>query len=233
VKQKAFQIGGERREALERLTKEIMDTGKIEPGYGPWSSPSFPVPKKKPGEYRLVEDFRKVNDTTIDDAHPLPRKEEILQRQGYCKMWSCLDLKDGYHQMPLKKEHRYITCMTTPIGTMQWKVLVMGLKNGNAMFQRMMEWVLKDHENADPYVDDIIIGSTGSTEEEVMENHQKDLRSVLRTLKLHQLVVDPKKANLFMKEVEFCGHVLREGRRSPAPGKLNASQQWEQPRTIT
>ena len=38
-----------------------------------------------------------------------------------------------------------------------------GFKNGNAMFQRMMEWVLKEHENADPYVDDIIIGSVGAT----------------------------------------------------------------------
>ncbi len=62
--------------------------------------------------------------------------------------------------MPLKEEHRHITCMSNPKGSYQWKVLVMGLKNGNAMFQRMMECVLRDIENADPYVDDIIIGST-------------------------------------------------------------------------
>ncbi len=30
-------------------------------------------------------------------------------------------------------------------------------KNGNAMFQRMMEWVLAELDNADPYVDDIIV----------------------------------------------------------------------------
>jgi hypothetical protein len=33
--------------------------------------------------------------------------------------------------------------------------------------------------------------------------------------------------------VEFCGHVLREGRRSPAPRKLLSIQKWELPRTIT
>ena len=85
-------------------------------------------------------------------------------------MWTVLDLKDGYHQMPLKKEHRHITCMSTPRGTMQWKVLVMGLKNGNAQFQRMMEWVLRDEEYADPYVDDIIIGSTGPTRDALIRN---------------------------------------------------------------
>ena len=123
--------------------------------------------------------------------------------------------------------------MSTPKGTYQWKVLVMGLKNGNAMFQRMMEWVLRDLDNADPYVDDIIIGSTGYIEEELMENHERDLRALLQVLRMEELVVDPKKANLFMREVEFCGHILREGRRSPAPGKLLSIQKWELPMTIT
>ena len=93
--------------------------------------------------------------------------------------------------------------MSTHKGSMQWKVLVMGLKNGNAMFQRMMEWVLREHDNADPYVDDIIVGSVGETEEELLKNHEKDLRAVLETLKVNQLVIDPKKSHLFMKEVEF------------------------------
>ncbi len=64
--------------------------------------------------------------------------------------------------------------MSTPKGSYQWKVLVMGLKNGNAMFQRMMELVLRDIENANPYVDDIIIGSTGKTWEDVLVNHQQE-----------------------------------------------------------
>jgi hypothetical protein len=100
----------------------------------------------------------------------------------------------------------------------------MGLKNGNAMFQRMMEWVLRDLENADPYVDDIIIGSIGENMEEIMANHVNDLRAVLRVLREENLIVDPKKANIFMGEVEFCGQILREGRRSPAPEKLLSIQ---------
>jgi hypothetical protein len=180
-----------------------------------------------------VEDFRDVNNATEDDGHPLPRIEGILQKQGEYKMWSTLDLKDGYHQMPLKPEHRYITCMSTPRGTMQWNVLVMGLKNGNAMFQRMMEWVLRDHPYADPYVDDIIIGSTADTPENLLVEHEKNVRAVLETLKKYELVAEFSKARLFMKEVEFCGHVLREGRRGPAPGKLLSIQGWELPKTVT
>jgi hypothetical protein len=121
--------------------------------------------------------------------------------------------------------------MSNPKGSYQWKVLVMGLKHGNAMFQRMMEWVLRDIDNADTYVDDIIIGSTGKTWEEVLVNHQKGLRRVRDTLKEHILIEDARKANMFKKEVEFCGHILREGRRSPATGKLLSIQKWEIPQT--
>ena len=103
VKQRMFHITGERREAWEKLTDEVIFSGKVEPGIGPRSSPSFPVPKKNPGEYRLVEDFRAVNENTEDDAHPLPRIDEMVQRQSEYSMWSSLDCKDGYHQMPLKK----------------------------------------------------------------------------------------------------------------------------------
>ena len=94
---------GERRDAWLKLIDQLVADGKIESGSGPWLSPSFPVPKKKPGTYRLVVDYRRLNDATIVDSHPLLRIEEISQFQGQFKIWSVLDMKDGYHQVPLKE----------------------------------------------------------------------------------------------------------------------------------
>ena len=74
----------------------------------------------------------------------------------------------------------------------------MGLNNGGAIFQRIMEWVLqKKIEFVDPYVDDVVIGSTGKTEEEAVQNHEKDVRMVLERLKAHILLVKPSKAYFF------------------------------------
>ena len=136
---------GVRYDALAELVAQAQEMGKMEPGKGPWNLPVFPVPKKNPGEFRLVQDLRALNEATLKDGHPLPRIGDMVQRQAKNRVWSTLDLVDGFHQMPLKKEHRYTTCMSTPQGTMQWTVLVMGLKNAAAQFQRMMEWVLADH----------------------------------------------------------------------------------------
>ena len=54
-----------------------------------------------------------------------------------------------------------------------------------------------------------------------------------RKLSADKLACDPKKSHFFMREVEFCGHILREGSRSPSPGKLMPIQKWEITKTVT
>ena len=117
-------------------------------------------------------DYRRLNECTVPDAYPLPLIEDILCRQGKNKVWTVLDMKHGYHQMPLSPESRLLTTMAIPgKGLYQWKVMPMGVRNGNAQFQHMMKWVLKDLPYADMYVDHVIIDSTGETEQELLNNH--------------------------------------------------------------
>ena len=70
------------------------------------------------------------------------------------------------------------------------------------------------------------------TENELLLQHDKDLRNVLDRLAEHKWVVDPKKCVFFARRVEFCGHVLGEGNVDPSPGKMAAVQLWEPPTTI-
>ena len=82
VKQRSFRLVGERRDGLIGLIDGLLGEDKIEVGAGPWNSPAFPVPKKVKGDWRLVIDYRAVNSGTVNDSHPLPRIDDILQRQG-------------------------------------------------------------------------------------------------------------------------------------------------------
>ena len=96
-----------------------------------------------------------------------------------------------------------------------------------------MDWVFKDMKNVDPYIDNIIIGSTGDTWEEMLTNHERDVRRTLDKLAEQELLVSWKKAQLFVQKMEYCGHVMENGTRTPSPGKLLAIQKWELPRTVT
>ena len=235
-KQRPIQLSGVRREAFITLTKEWLRDHKIEPGVGPWSSPGFVVAKKA-GKWRGVIDYRALNAATVNDSYPLPRISDILVRQGGRHLFSVIDLKDAFHQIPLEKGSRALTGMSTPLGLMQWRVMPQGIKNGPPIFQRILEWVLQSVADvADPYFDDIIIGTVrlpGMTDEELVAQHEVDLRRVLCKLAEHDLVADFAKSVLFATAVEFCGHILENGQRRPSPGKLVSVQNFEIPRTIT
>ena len=115
-----------------------------------------------------------MNEQTEHNSYSLPLIDTILQKQQKKRIFTVLDLKHGYHQMPLHPDSRPCTAMLTPLGPMQWKVVPMGAKNGNAAFQRMMEDLLGPvRDCADPFVDDIIIGSgtEDMTEDELIEAH--------------------------------------------------------------
>ena len=70
VKQRPFQVVGERRDALTKLIQQLEKEGKVERGMSAWCSPAFPVAKKNPGEYRLVIDYRRLNAATVPDGAP-------------------------------------------------------------------------------------------------------------------------------------------------------------------
>ena len=116
----------------------------------------------------------------------------------------------------------------------------MGLKNAPSFFEPMMEEVLfSEHpelrEFVSVYIDDIIIATVGDglTEQELVGLHEKQLNMVLDILDKNQLICGPKKGELFLESVEFCGSLLRNGTRQPSPRKLLAIQKWKRPETIS
>ena len=108
--------GGERLEAHHKLITDCLEKGKMAVGIGGWNLTSFHVQKAN-GKFRLVQDFRLLNAHTEKDAHLLPPIIDILHRQGQFKIWYELDLVDGYHEMPLKKEHQHFPSPLPPGGS--------------------------------------------------------------------------------------------------------------------
>ncbi len=228
---------GERLEGHKRVTKEWIEKKFVErPERGQvsgWLSTTFVVPKKG-NDWRGVVDLRGPNSQTQRVSYPLPIIEELLVKQGSNQIFSILDLRQAFHQQPLRPDSRPITCCSTPEGIFQWRVNVMGLMNASQQFQQMMEdRLFPVRDIADPFIDDILIGTKVEPGEDLLEAHNRDLRRVLELLKAEKFIVDIRKCHLFVKEVEFCGHVLCGGTRKPAPGKLRAIEKWEVPRNIT
>lgn len=104
---------------LEELKKQLsgwLDTNRIEPSTSPYGAPVL-FAQKKNGKLRLCVDYRALNKQTIVDSYPLPRIDELLNRLKGAKYFSRLDLRDGYHQLPIAAEDRHKSAFTCRYGT--------------------------------------------------------------------------------------------------------------------
>ena len=156
----------------------MLDQGIIEPSCSPWASPVVLV-RKKSGQFRFCVDYRKLNATTTKDKYPLPRIDDTLDTLQGSVIFSTLDLKSGYWQVPLSEKAKKKTAFTTRFGLYQFNVLPFGLCNAPATFQRLMDLVLVglNFTCALVYLDDIIIFSKSARQ------HVADTKSVLEALK--------------------------------------------------
>ncbi|WP_050456121.1 reverse transcriptase family protein [Candidatus Burkholderia verschuerenii] len=59
--------------------------------------------KKKDGTLRLCIDYRGLNNVTIKNKYPLPLIEELLVQLQGARVFSKLDLRQGYYQLKIKE----------------------------------------------------------------------------------------------------------------------------------
>ena len=215
-----------RREEAEAILSEMRDHRVIEPSASPWSSPVVLV-KKKDGSTRFCIDYRRLNDITKKDSYPLPRIDDTIDSLAGAKWFSTLDLKSGYWQVQLSDEAKCKTAFSTGTGLWQFKVMPFGLCNAPATFERLMEQVLAGLPTtvALLYLDDILV--PGRTFRQQLDN----LQIVFQRLKEAKLKLNPKKCNLFQKEVKYLGHVVNDRGVSPDPEKVEAIQAWPRSRS--
>lgn len=53
-------------------------------------------------KWRLVIDYRKVNEKTITDKCPIPNINKLLLKLGKCMYFTTVDLASGFHQIEMK-----------------------------------------------------------------------------------------------------------------------------------
>ena len=116
-----------------------------------------------------------------------------------CTVFSVIDLKAGFNQIPMDPAEVPKTAVITPFGLFEWLQMPFGLMNSCCMFQRKMHEVLGESPFIFCYVDDMLVASR------TIQEHKVHLREVFNCLRWAQLTVNIDKSTLARPSVEFLG----------------------------
>ena len=180
----------------------MLSSGVIRPSNSPWASAVVMV-KKKDGSLRFCVDFRQFNAATVKDAHPIPRIDDLLDTSHEARLFSTLDLKNGYWQVPIQEQDKEKMAFCTSSGQLfEFNQVPFGLCNAPATFSRLMDHVLAGlhWETCLFYLDDIIVFAA------TWEEHLARLRQVFERLRHAQLKLGAEKCTFAAKEVSYLGH---------------------------
>ena len=214
-------------EEIRRQIVALKKKGLVRDSISPWSSP-VTLAQKKNGDRRLCIDYRRLNQVTVDERHPLPIIQDVFDRMSSARYFSTWDIAWAYWHIALDEESIEKTAFSTLDGHYEWLVLPFGMKNSPATFQRIIPLIVQDllPKGVDAYLDDIIIYTR--TEEE----HLQLLEEVLSRLLQHNAKLRREKCVFFTKQIQYLGHIISGGTLQPAPEKLQAVAEFPVPTTL-
>ena len=218
------------REQVEEKLRQLENEDIIEcaEGLTPWVSPIDVVPKpQKPNEIRICVDMRSLNKAIIRERHVIPTIDDVVSDLIGCKVFSKIDLNQGYHQIPLHSDSRLLTTFSTHVGLFPYKRLNFGLSCAADIFQRKVSDAICGIPCAKKIKDDIHVGDIDN------DTHVLHLKQVFHQLHENGLTINLTKCQFRVPRMLFFGDVFSGKGMSPDPRKVEALRRVAPPTNVS
>lgn len=219
-----YSLSAPERKAMEDYINDSLAAGIIRPSSSTAGAGFFFVGKKD-GSLRPCIDYRGLNDITIKNRYPLPLLTSAFELLQGATVFTKLDLRNAYHLVRMREGYEWKTAFNTPTGHYEYMVMPFGLTNAPAVFQALVNDILRDMLNifVFVYLDDILIFSKS------MSDHIHHVQLVLRRLLENSLFVKTEKCEFHASSVSFLGYIIKEGNIQMDPAKVSAVTSWPVP----
>ncbi|CAB0029827.1 unnamed protein product [Trichogramma brassicae] len=200
------------KQVIQKELDKLIKNDIIRPSNTPWLSPLWAVPKKTLDadgnkKWRIVTDFRQLNAMSENDCYPLPLTVDILERLASAKYISCIDLRNGFHQIAMDEDSAHKTGFAGPNGVYEFKRLAMGIKSGPSIFSRAMSLALAGLQGTELeiYLDDVMVHG------ETIEEHNVRFKRMLDRFKAANMSIEPMKCQMLKRDAHVLGYVVGHG----------------------
>ena len=125
--------------------------------------------KNKGGTLQICINYRLPNKEKKIDAYPILQINKLLDQLSQAKVFSKIDLYQGYHQLPVQAGNKYKTAFLYCYSTFEYYVMPLELTNVPVAFQSLMNLCFHDmlDELMIIYLDNLLIYSRKKVEHEV------------------------------------------------------------------
>jgi len=196
----------------------------------PYASRAFVIPKKAPGQYREVIDYRGLNSNTVKDKFPLPRIDNLFDETLHSDIKSILDMVDGYYNYRMHKDSAAYTAVIAPFGQFVNNVMPQGLCNAPPFFQMANTTRFSDliHTRKELllYLDDLLCHT------KTISEHFQALERLFSLCRKYHLRLKLVKCAFFQKEVSWLGHVLGQDTLKPDPKLISSILEYPVPNSL-
>jgi len=205
----AQRLNDHMRNALLKVLEPMIKSGILKRSSSPHVSRALILPKVgRPGEWRLVVDYRQLNSQIARNSFAIPRIDQCLAALSKGKLFSKLDFASWFHQLKISDKSVPLTAFITAVGSFEYKGLPQGLMISPNHAQKVMSDIFAVEDEFGPfdfitfYIDDLAIISKNDDE------HRKHVERVLRRLHEYGVQLNLRKCEFFVRSMQFLGHVI-------------------------
>ncbi|QRW21858.1 Retrotransposable element Tf2 protein [Rhizoctonia solani] len=173
-------------------------------------------------------DYCRLNAITIKDRYGLPRQDKLIEKLRHAKIFTKLDLRNGYHHIRIKEGDEWKAAFCTALGHFTPIVMQLGLSNAPAVFMRFMNNIFCDLLDISVVVYLVDILNFSNSREE----HVEHVKEVLSCLLKHNLFCNPAKCYFFVTEVTYIGLVFPHGDAIRSNHKVQVIMDWPEPQNV-
>lgn len=199
----------------EEVSKLLQD-GVIEKSISPWRAQVL-VAGGGAHRKRLVIDYSMtINKFTDLDAFPLPNIETVVNNVSKFKVFSQIDLKSAYHQVPILENEKIYTAFEANGKLYQFTRIPFGVTNGVAAFQRTLDFIISEEklDGTYAYLDDITVCGKD------VKDHERNLKRFMDATKKYNLTLNEEKSVLNKTKISLLGYTVENHIIRPDPDRL-------------
>lgn len=211
----------------DRLKSELdvlIQQGIISPVDYPtdWVN-NIQIVEKPNGSLRICLDPKPLNACIKREHFLIPRSEDLISRLSGKRIFTVMDLRNGFWHMELDGKSSNLTTFMTPFGRFRWNRLPFGINSAPELFQKRMCMIFGDIPGVEIYFDDIAITGMDYSE------HDIALEAVIKRAREYNIRFNPKKIQYRKEKVRFMGHVIENGEVKPDQCYTDAIMQMPRP----